>query len=442
MRRMLCLLVLMLYCVYGGVMANHLQRKPPLFTEDQAAGYGIGRVYGVHPSSGPITGVPPVGSTGAIPGVPGAIPAVRPGIVGAGAPGVKVPGSLPSGTGAPPGVSAVDQGYKPGKPSGESPAKNHQQHPGVGVPGKVNVTLATQLGISPGTGLSDPTAEKVGVSGFKNDVTPDPGTALNKCLKTSNKSGTVIGGVPGADGVPCVPGVPGNASGKSVALGAGKITGAPTPDPAGGVDAHPTPGVDPKLVKSVNLTAQSQPDGGVGGRPNVNGKPGVGADLKHGVGLNSSHRDTAPEVPFNPPPATSAGNSSEYPGVPEAAINIGNGSSEAGRVRFSRPVTHATDAHSQSNTDSSDTASTQSEANGHQAENTATPAQIESPKNTPTTPTKVTSPAIPTILQPPMPAKSETKPPKKRKADSSSVSPVWVRVPLMILAVLFSATVY
>ncbi|ORC83685.1 uncharacterized protein TM35_000601160 [Trypanosoma theileri] len=132
----------------------------------------------------------------------------------------------------------------------------------------------------------------------------------------------------------------------------------------------------------------------------------------------------------------------EYPGVPEGAINIGNGSSEAGRVRFSRPVPHATDADSHSNADSSDTTSTQTGENNNQERNTVAPPQSESAARTPNTPTKVTPPAMPTILQPPMPEKSETKPPKKRKEDSSSVSPVWVRLPLLIVAVLFSATMY
>ncbi|ORC90024.1 uncharacterized protein TM35_000102920 [Trypanosoma theileri] len=82
------------------------------------------------------------------------------------------------------------------------------------------------------------------------------------------------------------------------------------------------------------------------------------------------------------------------------------------------------------------------EENNNQAENIEAPAQSAPTRNTPNTPTKVTSPAMPTILQPPTPAKSETKPPKKRKADSSSIGSVWVRVPLLIVVVLFSVTVY
>ncbi|ORC80901.1 uncharacterized protein TM35_001391030, partial [Trypanosoma theileri] len=350
MRRMLCLLVLMLYCAYGCVSAD----QPS--TEIKAAGHGIGRVHGVHPSSGPVTGVPPVGAAGAIPGVPGAIPAVRHSTA---APGVKVPGSLPPGTGAPPGVSAVNQGYKPGKPGGESPENNHQHHPGVGVHEKANVTLANLLGISLVPGPSVPTTKNVGVSGFKNEETPDSSKPLSVCPATSNKSGVVIGGVPGANKVPCVPGVPGvpgTVGANSVTLGKDN-----------GISVPKEKALDPTVH---NVTHSN----GAPLQSDHNAVPKEG-DLQDHVDIKPAFTLPAPVAPNGTQAA--AANRSEYTGVPEAVLHVGNGSSSAARARFSRPVTHAPDADSQSNTDSSDTSSTQSEANGHQAESSASSSPNE-----------------------------------------------------------------
>ncbi|ORC83371.1 uncharacterized protein TM35_000741180 [Trypanosoma theileri] len=428
MRRTLCLLVLMLCCASGCVMANHLQPKPPLFTDDQAAGFGIGRVHGV----------PLGGAAGVIPGVPGAIPDVRPGTAAAGAPQVRVPGSLPPGSGAPPGVSAVDPGIERGTPGVDKLEKNYNHHPGIdGVPGKVNDTLAKQLGISPGKNLSDPTAKNVGVPGFKNEETPAAGDALPVCPTISKESGIGIGGVPGASGaagVPCAPPVPGSVP----------------PLPSG-----PSPTseeVNGNLSLIVNMTTHPN---GTALQSELNPAP-KGTATQPVVPPSASqfpHGSKFPGVSGAVPIVHNKPDTPEYPGVPEGALHVGNGSSEAGRIRFSRPVTHATDADPQSNADSSDTTSTQIGENNNRAETTAAssanevsgaPAQSESIRNTPETPTKVKPPTMPTILQPPMPAKSEDKPPpKKRKADSSSISSsVWVRMPLLIVTVLFPFTVY
>ncbi|ORC83363.1 uncharacterized protein TM35_000741100 [Trypanosoma theileri] len=270
----------------------------------------------------------------------------------------------------------------------------------------------------------------VSVPGLNEAATTTTGVPFPGC--TLPESGNVVNGrITGKDGVTCVPAVPGSVP---------PLPSGPSPKPE-------------DVERNLSRTDKKV--------PHSNGEPlqsefhsPKGTGLKPDVPPNASkfpHGSKFPGVSGAVPIVHNKPDIPEYPGVPEAALHVGNGSSEAGRVRFSRPVTHATDAQSHSNTDSSDTASTQTEENNNQAETAAAPstnevsgtsAQSAPTRNTPNTPTKVTPPAIPTILQPPMPPKSETKPPKKRKADSSSISSVWVRVPLLIVAVLVSVTVY
>ncbi|ORC82503.1 uncharacterized protein TM35_000901010 [Trypanosoma theileri] len=181
----------------------------------------------------------------------------------------------------------------------------------------------------------------------------------------------------------------------------------------------------PKANESLNLTLKTEPDAGVGELTGVKEKPKVGAGLQP--------RFSGPEVP----------DANGFPGVPDAILNVGGAPSVAINRGPARPP-RADVVVSESSEEVSAPTKTQPEENDNQAENIASPAQSAPTRNTPNTPTKVTPPAMPTILQPPMPAKSENKlPPKKRKADSSSSisSSVWVRVPLLIVAVLFSATV-
>ncbi|ORC82511.1 uncharacterized protein TM35_000901090 [Trypanosoma theileri] len=358
-------------------------------------------------------------------------------------PGVRVAGAVnqdshPNRAVLQAGASSAEQ-HGPGTPGVDDVegANNYKVHPGVGGVPPVNsdgVTRATQdqsqdsragsAHVEAGgrKALSTPHPSGI-VPGFKNEETPAPGERLPLCPSFSNTSGNVIGGVPGKDGVTCAPGVPGSVS----------------PLPSG-----PSPTseeVNGNLSIIVNNVTHPN---GTALESELKPAP-TGAGLKPYVPPNASdppHGSKFPGVSGAVPIVHNKPDTPEYPGVPAAALHVGNGSSEAGRVRFSRPVTQATDADSHSTTDSSDTASPQNGENNNQAETTAASSQSESIRNTPKTPTKVTPPAIPTILQPPLPAKTDTKPPKKSKADSSSMSSVWVRVTLLIMAVLFSATVY
>ncbi|ORC84271.1 uncharacterized protein TM35_000471660 [Trypanosoma theileri] len=196
------------------------------------------------------------------------------------------------------------------------------------------------------------------------------------------------------------------------------------------------------------------------GAVNSDGHTGVpGASTrraKHDVGVTvhpatpvSNTADGQPKFPGVDPKVAPAAPDTNYPGVNQTLLHVGGAPSVAINRGPARPPRVDVDSPpadtpevSQSNGETSGPTNTHNEENDIQTGNTAAPSQSESSKNTPNTPTKVTPPAIPTKLQPPMPAKSETKPPKKRKADSSSMSSVWVRVPLLIVVVLFSATVY
>ncbi|ORC82359.1 uncharacterized protein TM35_000921030, partial [Trypanosoma theileri] len=165
----------------------------------------------------------------------------------------------------------------------------------------------------------------------------------------------------------------------------------------------------------------------------VSGKAHNGVPGFPGVHPNVTHTDTAVN---------------HFPAVPpHVNVTVGTPSYARNRGPARPPRADVSDSDrasvedSESREEVSAPTNTQPEENDNQERNTVAPAQSESAASTRNTPTKVTPPAMPTILQPPTPAKSETKPNKKRKEDSSSISSVWVRVPLLIVAVLFSATV-
>ncbi|ORC84378.1 uncharacterized protein TM35_000451160 [Trypanosoma theileri] len=399
MRRMLCLLVLMLCCAYGCVSVT---AAPQTERESHAAGYGIGS-----------TGPKPASDT------PGGLgPQI--------APGTPHPGT---------GVAVVEVNNKTG-----CPVKDGKVIPCLPCKAGVNSTddapcLPTETsryhGVAESYGqalnserdtvLKRKKTKPVQRTGDGHDATDEsysheesllsrPATVGNRNHTKVNTTDVAAAAVPGhPDRVP------------------------PTPYVAAGKEKHPAvPGTGPlgtELKFGVPVTPLSPVSNTSNGKPSF---PGVHS----GVTTDSPATRTAHKYPDK------HGNP-QFPGV-HNKLHIGGGGtpSFAGNRGPARPPRADVDV-SESSEEVSAPTKTQPKENNNQAETTAAPAQSESPKNTPNTPTKVTSPAIPTILQPPVPAKSETKPPKKRKADSSSsIGSVWVRVPLLIVSVLVSATVY
>ncbi|ORC84214.1 uncharacterized protein TM35_000471090 [Trypanosoma theileri] len=453
MRHVLCLLVLILCCSYGCLSAAISDSHPVVHGTDinpGTPGDRFAKNYDQHPG---VDGKPSTDVFNKLKGILNLNPGIG---VGARTDPGRVP-PLVSG-----GVTNVEGSHPSTAPSSTCVAGKELKRDDVvgGVSGVDDVPCAAGVPGTPGGGVhsvirypgrnDSPAATHVvvpdiggkdGVPGVKDSDTvtlsshPDAGVGVLRSVGGKQSIGVDL--QPGvgvkAPGAPDTPLVPTVAKNPAVTLG-------PHPGPRIVVDAN--------LTGSRKLTLDTQPDAGVGIRPILNGKPGVG------VGLGTSEPQKAPGVPFRPPvhtaPTTPPANG--YPGVPDAVPIVAGAPTFAGNRGGARPPRTAVDSSpaaditndgSQINEEVSAPTITHHEENGHQAETTEAPAQIESPKNTPKTPTKVTSPAMPTILQPPTPAKSETKvPPKKRKADSSSISPVWVRVPLLIVAVLFSITVY
>ncbi|ORC83689.1 uncharacterized protein TM35_000601200 [Trypanosoma theileri] len=438
MRHFLYLLVLMLSCAYGCVCT---EAKPPL----EPAAHGIGAVPGVGR--------------------------------------VSAPGSHPNGPGAQQAVS-----------SGSALAKNYKGHPGVdGVPGKANDTLAKRLGISPGTPVSVPPAEStqdavlpgVGVPGHvpsagsgnvihvtKSHTSPE---SSYTCVPATNGSNPVvngrdvIGGIPGVNQVPCVAGAPGTripltGESKSITLPE-DLPG--NPQNKGDLKTHHLPGVvadpkhavtlnlslqsqpvagvgvktkdaptathgthrgshivaDPNHAESLNLTLHSQPDAGVAGLPNVNGQQSVGVGLQPGVAL---------------PHSTAHGNGTV---TPVGAVY------ENEQMQDSASTQQAGDNTKQAeNTEAPSTtaAVSVSEATGAQTSSptSTAPTKGDSTRNTPNKPNTVNSTTTTTTTTLPREPSNSKKPTKKGDADSSNISSVWVRMPLLIVAVLFSITVY
>ncbi|ORC82508.1 uncharacterized protein TM35_000901060 [Trypanosoma theileri] len=419
MRHVVCLLVLMVCCAYGGVSADQpstelgrsvVEAAPRVLEQSDFYPGMSGHADGVS------SGKPAVGFN---PGQPGVV----------NRPETK---SLPSDSHHNPAfplTTCPQIGNNKGQVFGGIPGAN-----GVscdpGVPGSVGAVAGPPGGISGGQSTS--AGAVLGTTGVSSEnlkehtapgVFADPKFAANRQVtlrsKFDNFSQPPKVNVKPGDYIiryyPEAPTATKNTSGK--------------PEPK----TVPVLDVDPKLGDSLNLTLQSQPDGGVASQRKVKGKPSLGAGLKPGVGLNTANAGDAPGITpaeqpkqFNP----------KFPGVPEAILNVG-GAPTIARNRGSGPIPPPTPEVSQRNEDVSGPTNTHHEENNNQAENIEAPAQSESTKVTSNAPTKVTSPAMPTILQPPTPAKSETKPPKKRKADSSSsMSSVWVRVPLLIVVTL------
>ncbi|ORC83645.1 uncharacterized protein TM35_000621190 [Trypanosoma theileri] len=212
----------------------------------------------------------------------------------------------------------------------------------------------------------------------------------------------------------------------AAAAAPGYPKGVPFPPQQAGVPgaAHlgpqPKDGVSVPTISPVSNTSNGQPK-----------FPGVAPNV-------------TPADPTTPPvlQRTAEYGNPEYPGVHNKLL-VGDGGTPTVAINRgpARPP-RADVVVSESHEEVSVPTNTHHKENDNQERNAAAPVQRESAASTRNTPTKVTPPTMPTILQPPMPAKSETKPPKKSKADSSSISSVWVRVPLLIVVVFVSATVY
>ncbi|ORC83936.1 uncharacterized protein TM35_000531200 [Trypanosoma theileri] len=424
MRHVLCLLVLMLCCTYGCVSVS---AAPQPSNEDQAAGHGIGS-SGINPASGSTASDRP-GFVGAkitaekqgshnnrvpLPLCPEGTEVATTG--GTTVSGVVIPTCIPR------GPVKVIQHYD-GEPVNTSETENKD------TPGVIIVDNTTRY---PGTPHSRDTA-----TGVVGDHVTHPNT-IDSC---------------NGDHDSCVVGGPGTPAGKTSGFtdleqhqkvqGGGGVKQQTQSFPAEQFNPHPDLNKQEEIstVTKIPCTGNDPScnvpgiPGGVATPPPTSSgsQPGVGVPAPHvvpgfpGVHPNVTHTDTAVN---------------QFPAVPPH-VNVTVGTPTVALNRRSGPnPPPPTPVVSESSEEVSGPTNTHHEENDNQAETTAAPSQSAPTRNTPNTPTKVTPPAMPTILQPPMPAKSETKPPKKRKADSSSISSVWVRVPLLIVAVLFSITVY
>ncbi|ORC83481.1 uncharacterized protein TM35_000681130 [Trypanosoma theileri] len=436
----------MLSCAYGCLSSAQGDSQPqavqPSVSGLQPAGHGIGSVHGVHPTSGAV-GVPAFGTGVNGAGVPGAIPGVPPesklhGISSSECPSNGTRGVVVGDKFVQiPCAAAVPGTFVPGTakktPNGGGDSASSIQAPGV-VPGVGGVVSGAPVPAIPGypgvkgsdggSLLSTADAGVGGRPGIGDKLKPGKNvTLINGVLKEDETDpqdvSTVLLTNTEAD--------PRKLSG----LGAG------VPDSSAAVPGFPNGA--PSALDTV---------------PSVNGHPAVPGTVPVG-GKRSSN------VPSNPPPSTGSNadvGHPDYPGVSNAVPIVGaapsvTGNRIVGGDRSSRKAIASnpdpTSLDSQSK-ESPETARTHHGENVNQAANTEAPstneqsvnhAQSETARNIPIAPIKENSPAVTPVL-PPISAKSNDKPPKKRKSDSSNISSVWVRVPLLIVAVLFSATVY
>ncbi|ORC84364.1 uncharacterized protein TM35_000451020 [Trypanosoma theileri] len=451
MRRMLCLLVLMLCCASGCVMANQLQPRPPppdlrSTTSVTGAYPGVHGVFvspdvlpgsravnpGLHPGAGvdytPCPG-PRKNGDNCIPTPPviqqSSDGAPSHGVPGVGVPGVGVPGVGVRPPGVPSPATAADKlGFQPG------PAI-------AGVPGMIG-SHSVALRSTPDAGVGGLSGVGVHLEPGKNvapfnpsatEVESPPSEAVFEGRKFSEDA-------KGVRAVPTAPGFPVNASVRS---------GGPANSGTREKPLLPGVPVDVPSFRGGNINeATPAVPGGVAPSPATLGShPGAGAGV--------------PNVPSGV--SRDEPNDQGFPGVPKAMLNVGGvpptdvGFPTVAGIRGSKskeqkPSTTNTQGTGDTQQENTEASSPTIEVSASGSPNVQTssqtsssPAQSESTRVTSNTPIKEKLPAI-TPPIPPLPARSETKQPKKRKADSSSISSVWVRVPLLIVAVLFSATVY